>query len=239
MTNYVQLSRQLLSAVKKETDHQPFLEKLRRTNFDEMARQLNTDQVRKAVWINFYNAFSQILLKQHLNFYRKNRMGFFSKKWIDVGGKRLSLNNIEHGLLRRSQFTYGFGYLANPFPSAWERRFRVQRRDVRVHFALNCGAAACPPILFYRPEVVDQQLETATIAFLESDCRLDSVANVVEVSRIFQWFTGDFGGKTGVFRLLVRYGVLAPGSAPKLVFRPYDWSLSLGKFASSESSAAG
>lgn len=234
MPEYVQLSQQLLSAVKKWADYQIFIQELRRADVDEMARQLGTDQVRKAFWINLYNAFSQILLKQHLDFYQKNRMSFFGKKWIGIGGKFLSLNDIEHGLLRRSQFTYGFGYLANPFPSAWERRFRVERRDLRVHFALNCGAAACPPILFYRPKAIEEQLKTATLAFLESDCRYDAAANVVEVSRIFQWFTGDFGGQTGVVRLLVRYGVLPPGSAPNLVFRPYDWSLSLGKFSSSE-----
>ena len=84
MPEYVQLSQQLLSAVKKGADYQIFIQELRRADVDEMARQLGTDQVRKAFWINLYNAFSQILLKQHLDFYQKNRMSFFGKKWIGI-----------------------------------------------------------------------------------------------------------------------------------------------------------
>ncbi len=234
----VQLSQNFLLAVKTGQPTEVFRAELRRLDFDELARQLPDDAARKAFWMNLYNAFSQVLLNEHLGFYRKNRMGFFAQKWIEIGGKNLSLNDLEHGLLRSSQFTYGFGFLQNPFASAWERRFRLKERDFRIHFALNCGAAACPPTAAYRPEAVEAQLDLAMASFLESDCRYDAATNTVELSRIFQWFNGDFGGKAGIRRVLESQGITPVGSRPHLVFRRYDWSLSLGKFAAPESGGA-
>ena len=232
----VQTSIDFLLAVKKNQPTGPFRDALRRLNFDDLARELPDDNARKAFWINLYNAFAQVLLAEHKDFFRKNRHYFFGKNWIEIGGKRLSLNDLEHGLLRRSQFAYGLGYVGNPFASAWERRFRVEQRDFRVHFALNCGAAACPPIAAYRPDALDAQLDLATASFLETDCRYDPATNTVELSKIFQWFSGDFGGKAGICRLLTAHGVIPPGgsSPPTFRFRRYDWSLRLAAFAETE-----
>lgn len=228
----VQTAQNFLLAVKKGQPTEPFLDELRYLNFDELARELADDNFRKAFWINLYNAFVQVLLVEHGAFFRENHMGIFGQKWIELGGEKLSLNNVEHGLLRRSQFVYGFGYGMNPFASDWERRFRVEKRDFRVHFALNCGAAACPPIAAYRPEAVEAQLDLATASFLETDCRYDPATNTVELSRIFQWFLGDFGGKAGISRLLAEYGIIPAGSSPPtLCFRRYDWSLRLANYA--------
>lgn len=233
----VQSAQDFLLAVRKGQPIDAFRTELRRLNFDELARELTNDNSRKAFWINLYNGFAQVLLVEHGAFFRKNRLGFFGKKWIDLGGKKLSLNDIEHGLLRRSQFAYGFGYVMNPFAAAWERRFRLKKRDFRVHFALNCGAAACPPIAAYQPAAVEAQLDLATALFLETDCRYDSATNTVELSRIFLWFSGDFGGNAGIRRLLTKCGVIPAGPRlagsppPTLRFRRYDWSLRLGNYA--------
>jgi hypothetical protein len=228
----IQSASNVLLAVKKGQPTGPFRDELRRLNFDDLARELTDDNTRKAFWINLYNAFAQVLLAEHGEYFRKNRLRFFGKKWVEIGGKRLSLNDLEHGLLRRSQFAYGLGYVMNPFASAWERRFRVRQRDCRVHFALNCGAAACPPIAAYRPDALDAQLELATASFLETDCRYDPTTNTVELSKIFRWFCGDFGGNAGIRRLLAAHGVIPPGdsSPPTFRFRRYDWSLHLGQY---------
>jgi NADP-dependent 3-hydroxy acid dehydrogenase YdfG len=52
---------------------------------------------------------------------------------IPVAGVWLSLDDIEHGMLRGSKHPWGMGYLPRPFPSSFERRFRLERADPRIH----------------------------------------------------------------------------------------------------------
>ena len=78
-----------------------------------------------AYWINAYNAFT---IKRILNDYPLKSIQDldggdpWKVKWIELDGKSFSLNNIEHDILRPN---YG---------------------DARIHFAVNCAAASCPPL---------------------------------------------------------------------------------------------
>jgi hypothetical protein len=144
---------------------------------------------------------------------------------VVVAGRRLSLNAIEHGLLRRSAFLIGFGYLHNPFPSAFERRVRVSRVDPRIHFALNCGARSCPPLAAWDRATLDEDLERATSAYLTSESHRAEDGREVCVPRLLLWYRGDFGGLAGIRSLLRRHGVLGLDERQRLRFGPYDWSL--------------
>ncbi len=157
-----------------------------------VAAGLRTDAEKLAFWINVYNAAIQFQLREDERRYR-HRGRFFARRSIVVAGKRLSFNAIEHGLLRRSMFGYSLGYIANPFPGRFEKRFRLAKRDPRVHFALNCGAVSCPPVAPYSPEEVDAQLDDAARGYLQAESRYDAEAGVVEVPRLLLWFRGDFG----------------------------------------------
>jgi hypothetical protein len=102
--------------------------------------------------------------------------------------------------------------------------------DPRIHFALNCGAVACPPIRIYRdrdPAAVDRKLAAAAVAFVEATTSIRD--RTIETSAILRWYARDFGGPVGIRRFLAR--TLAPvhGCAVDafddhvLVTRPYDW----------------
>lgn len=89
---------------------------------------------------------------------------FFRQPAITVAGTTLSLDTLEHGLLRRSRLKVGLGYLGNPLAGRFERRSGSSGANARVHFALNCTAASCPPIAAYAPDRLDAQLDLATRA---------------------------------------------------------------------------
>lgn len=199
---------------------------LARISRDELARALPDDHHRLAFWINVYNAYIQLLLGGRPAAYR-HRGRFFAKRQLIVARKRLSLNDIEHGILRRSMFGYSLGYIPNPFPGKFECRFRLEHRDPRVHFALNCGARSCPRVAAYIPWEVDQQLDRAASSYLRSETEYEPESDVVRAPRILSWFRGDFGGKKGILELLRQQQLIPPAATPALKFRSYDWALTL------------
>jgi hypothetical protein len=225
------LAQQLLFAVKTGENTVALQEQLAHLPLGQLQQQLFTDSLKTAFWLNMYNAYTQIFLQEDTAAYaRRNK--FFSAKKIVVEGIRLSLDDIEHGLLRRSKNKWLMGYIGKLWPGKTEKRWRVQHADYRIHFALNCGANSCPPIAFYHPEHIDRLLQLAMTGFLKEHCHVDTTSNVVWVPKIMSWFRGDFGGKAGIRQLLILQGILPPGAKPRLRFSPYNWALAPGAFAS-------
>lgn len=205
---------------------EPELAAIARLARPQLYRSIQMDEQKLAFWINVYNAGIQRELRQNPRAYRF-RWWFFACSGVTVAGRHLSFNAIEHGLLRRSMFAYSLGYLANPLPGNFERHFRLAKRDPRVHFALNCGAASCPPIATYDDARIDAQLDLAASAYLRAECRYDPASNRVEVPRLLLWFRGDFGGPEGILHMLKRSNIIPAGASPGLRYRTYDWSLKL------------
>lgn len=200
--------------------------RLARLSLPALASGLRTDPEKLAFWINVYNGGIQYELRRDPGAYRF-RSWFFARRGVTVAGRWLSFNAIEHGMLRRSMFGYSLGYVSNPLPGSFERRFRMRVRDPRVHFALNCGATSCPPISGYDPDQIESQLDLAARSYLEGECRFDRRANRIELPRLFLWFRGDFGGPAGIHDILRRHQIVPPGTRPRLRYRDYDWSLRL------------
>ncbi|MBX9783202.1 MAG: DUF547 domain-containing protein [Chitinophagaceae bacterium] len=198
-------------------------------SFDELTAALNTDAKAKAFWLNIYNAYTQVLLQKNPGAY-KHRNRFFKSRSIGIAGMKLSLDFIEHHIIRRSEWKPGLGYIKLLFPSSLEKQLRLSKKDYRIHFALNCGAKSCPPIAFYDDEKLEEQLNLAEKSFIKNDAGFDEAANQVSVSKIFSWFRGDFGGKKGLKKLLLKHSMVPAGKKVKLKFRPYDWRLLLKKF---------
>jgi len=192
----------------------------------ELREGLGGDAEKLAFWLNVYNAGIQHSLRENPGAYGR-RFWFFARSGVTVAGQRLSFNAIEHGLLRRSMFGYSLGYVSNPLPGRFERRFRLARRDLRVHFALNCGAKSCPPIGSYSAAEIDAQLDLATRSYLESECQYDPAQNVVTAPRLCLWFRGDFGGTRGVVELLRQHELVPESAQPKVTYASYDWTLAL------------
>ncbi|MEO6349203.1 MAG: DUF547 domain-containing protein [Candidatus Limnocylindrales bacterium] len=191
-----------------------------------LAVELAAPSARLAFWINVYNgAVRARLLRDPVGY--RHRWRFFSGPAVTVAGQVLSANSIEHGILRRSAMTLGLGYVRNPVPSRFERLHRVGRVDPRVHFALNCGARSCPPLSTYDAEHLDAQLDAAAASYLENETAVLDGGERVLVPRLLLWYLGDLGGKSGVLRLLLRYGVVDAGRSPQINFGRYDWTLAV------------
>lgn len=221
------LSQQLLLAAKTNKPVDSFTTLL--SNTTEAQLENLTENQRKAFWINIYNGYTQIILNKSPDQYKK-RNGFFISKQIVIAGRHLSLDDIEHGILRRSKIKWSLGYINKLFPAAFERRHRVSSVDFRIHFALNCGAKSCPPIAFYKPEQLDEQLDTATTGYLQGECEYDEAANKVSVPALLRWFRGDFGGKKKIIILLEKSSVIPEGKNPDIAFKNYDWNLYLKNY---------
>jgi hypothetical protein len=220
------LAEQLLRQVRAGDPTDSLEAALANLPLGQLAAGLAHDRARKAFWLNLYNAWFQVLAT-------RGRLGvpeIFTAPAIRVAGLDLSLDDIEHGLLRRYRWKYSLGYLPQFWPPDHLKLLCVDTLDYRVHFALNCGARSCPPIGFYQPERLELQLERATAAFIRAESLIDHQEETVRVSQIFQWFQGDFGSRQDLGRLLARH--LGPEVAHySLTYQPYDWTQKLGNFA--------
>ena len=190
---------------------------------------LSDDDKRKAFWINVYNAVTQATLKADPARYKK-RSKFFKAKLANIAGQRLSLDDIEHGILRRSKAKLSLGYFNSLFKSRFEKALRVDRLDPRIHFALNCGARSCPPVAYYEADKINEQLQGAMDGHLKAETDFDSTANRAAVTAFMGWFRADFGGKRGIRKLLRNAGAIPAGASPRIAFKKYDWNLYLDNF---------
>jgi thiol-disulfide isomerase/thioredoxin len=225
----VQLSQDFVYAAKTNENVATFITKLKELDYDTLLNNLQTDDERKAFWINLYNAYTNSSLHQNPNQY-ESRNKFFKAKNIIVAGKVFSLDKIEHGILRRSKIKWSLGYLNKLFPNKVEKKLRVDRLDNRIHFALNCGAKSCPPIAFYKSSTIDNQLDAATNAFLTSEVKFEKEQNTVELPILLSWFRRDFGGKKRIISMLKKMQLIPENVQPKITFKKYDWTLYLDNF---------
>lgn len=231
MRNPIKISQDFLYAARTGDSTERYMTELKNLDEGKLAAYLNTDSEKIAFWLNIYNGFTQVILTKNPDQY-KTRGAFFSSKQIAIAGNLISLDFIEHGILRRSKVKWAEGYLDKLFPSALEKKFRVKKLDYRIHFALNCGAKSCPPIAFYEPDKLNDQLNVAVKTYLKGECEYEKATNVVKVPALMGWFRGDFGGKSGIRKILVKNEIIPEGTKPTIKFKTYDWALYLNNYKS-------
>lgn len=190
----------------------------------DLRQKLPTDAHKKAFWLNIYNAAVQHHLAQNPDLYTQ-RSYFYTTPIIAIAQQTLSLDDIEHRLLRHTKTKFCC------FFNRFECQNRVETLDPRIHFALNCGATSCPPIAFYTPQNIDNELETATTAYLQAECQKLPDGTLL-IPMLFRWFDTDFGGTIGISQFLARYGIIAHGQTPPIQYKPYDWSPNLHNYTS-------
>ncbi|QAZ67743.1 DUF547 domain-containing protein [Solidesulfovibrio carbinolicus] len=170
---------------------------------------------RVALYINAYNLWTIRLIMDHWPGISsiKEAGGFLASPWkrsfVRLGGRKLSLDDIEHGILRR------------------------QYPDPRLHFVLNCASKSCPPLLSvpYRGEVLDAMLDARTRACLNDPVGARVDGGRLRLLRIFDWYAEDFGGRDGQWGFVRRFAGPALGAAldaladRRPVYDDYDWSL--------------
>lgn len=175
-----------------------------------------------AYWINLYNAGA---LHRAGHAYSKDYSsvlrvpGAFSAPWATVSGETMSLDDIEHGKIRR------FG-------------------DPRIHGSLVCGSVSCPTLRDepFNGALLDKQLDDQMRQFLAGGgARLERESNTLRLTKVLKWYGGDFvrpqhmptlrpAGASRLSMAIVPW--LDPHDAaflivehPKVVFAPYDWGL--------------
>lgn len=220
------LSGKLLLNVKLNEDTLVKEQKLRSISLIKLHDQLNTDDAKKTFWINIYNAYFQILSNRE----KLNRKTIFSKKIIVIAQTQFSLDEIEHGLLRKYRWKWSFGYLPNPFVSALIKKLAVQKTDYRIHFALNCGAKSCPPIAFYTFEKIDTQLNDAMYSFIVAETVIDRNTKTITTSKLLHWYRGDFGGTSGIKKVLEPVLEMQVDTYT-LSFNEYSWEIHLENYS--------
>ena len=228
-TNFNTLSEQFIQLAKEGKNTTHIQKELADTSLDKLDNALNTDEQRFAFWINIYNAYILVILKEHPEYY-DDRDSFFSEKQIKIAGQDIPFSKIEHGILRRSQWDLGLGYFGTWFPDKFEKKLRVKKRDYRIHFALNCGAKDCPPVAIYTPKRIKEQLEKGTALFLKKTTEYDTNTKKASVTSLFSWFRGDFGGESGVKKILEKQKIIADTKGVSLEYTDYDWTLDLDNF---------
>ena len=230
-TSFNTLSEQFLERIIAGQDTKEIREQLANTPIEELRNALQTDAQRYAFWINLYNAYIQVILREHPEYY-EDRSTFFAKPQIPIAGEVVSFAKIEHGILRKSQWELGLGYVRKWFTDRFERKLRVRKREYRVHFALNCGAKDCPPVAIYNPKRLEEQLQKSTAQFLEKSTTYDATKKEASVTSLFTWFRGDFGGKRGVKQLLKAHDLIPDTEGVDLHYTNYDWTLAPDNFIS-------
>lgn len=171
-----------------------------------------------AYWVNLYNALTVRVVLDHYPVKSIRDIdispGLFSsgpwgKKLVVIAGERVSLDDIEHRILR----------------PIW--------RDARLHYVLNCASLGCPdlPSVALTSENAPAILDQAAAGFINHPrgARIDAKGRL-HVSSIYRWFQSDFGrDDRGVIRHLAGFAgpELAAGLATvgEIYDHDYDWTL--------------
>ncbi len=190
----ITIAEDLLLAVKRGEETSKLALQLAELNLDRLTLALQNDTLKKAFWINIYNAYFQILRKER----NIGKPQIYKSKLFTIVGQQLSLDDVEHGILRRYRYKYSLGFFANFLAPNLIKTLAVEKIDYRIHFALNCGAKSCPPIACYTVNHLETQLDMATQSFLEGESQFDEVNKIVYTTTLFKWFLKDFGGIQGI-----------------------------------------
>jgi len=170
-----------------------------------------------AYWANLYNAVTVEVILDHYPVRSIRDIsispGLFStgpwgKPLVTVEGKDLSLDNIEHDILRKN----------------WD--------EPRVHYAVNCASYGCPNLALepYTGKQLDAQLEAAARAYVNHPRGVRFEGGKLTLSKIYDWYGKDFGSSK-TEQLTSIAADADPELADKLknhsgrITYEYDWSL--------------
>lgn len=171
-----------------------------------------SDNEKMAYWINAYNAFTVDLILDYypLNSIKDIKSGIpfvntvWDIKFFQIAGEDFDLNNIEHGILRKDF------------------------EEPRIHFALVCASMSCPKLqnFAFTAEKLDEQLDEAAREFINEPFRNEIGESPVKVSKLLDWYWGDFKDKYDNQLALVKaYTDQEVDSSKEVEFLEYDWGL--------------
>ena len=202
------------NGIAKDPVFKAYVESLKTAKISEMSRDGQL-----AFWINAYNAVTidKVIQWKPKKSVRETFVPgvwtgtkFFTSREHSVAGTLLSQDDIEHEILRK------------------------QFKDPRIHFAIICASSSCPPLpqWAYTEENVQRKLEEETHNYINSSrgIKIDDADNTLYISKLFDWFSGDFEFKSGTVMNFIRLYLKKERLSflerkPKIAYLPYDWSL--------------
>ncbi len=184
----------------------------------KILKETDTNNLPREEQLAFYlNAYNACTIKLILSAYPgvksiKDLGNIFRSPWkkkiCSIDGDRLTLDHIEHGIIRP--------------------RFK----DPRAHFAVNCASKGCPPLRAepYQGNILNQQLDDSTRTFINDPQRYRIEYHTLYVNEIFKWFSEDFDNDIIGFYLIYAEGDLknfleSNKGKIKIDYYDYDWSL--------------
>ena len=191
-----------------------YMESLETAPADSMSRDAQL-----AFWINAYNAVTidKVIKWKPKKSVRETFVPgiwtgtkFFTTREHTVAGRLLSQDDIEHEILRK------------------------QLKESRIHFAIICASSGCPPLprFAYTEANVQTKLEEETRKYLNSKrgTRIDSAKNRLYLSKLFDWFAGDFEYTSGsvldfIKPYLSENALAFVEQKPKIKWIEYNWAL--------------
>jgi len=156
-----------------------------------------------AYWINAYNAFTvKLIIDNYPIKSIKDIKQPWDKKFIDIDGELISLNEIEHDILRKMN-------------------------EPRIHFAIVCASVSCPKLqnTAFEPSKIEEQLTNATKEFLADPSKNNLSPNSIRISKLFQWFSKDFTQNGTLIDFLNQYSEITISPKAKRSFNNYNWRL--------------
>ncbi|MEM7102444.1 MAG: DUF547 domain-containing protein [Bacteroidota bacterium] len=156
-----------------------------------------------AYWINVYNAFTVKMIVDNypVSSITKLHGGKpWNVRWIEVNGKSYTLDEVENAVIR------------------------PKFNDARIHFAVNCAAKSCPPLLnrAWTASNLESYLESQTKKFINNTAFNQIESNSVKLSKIFEWYAVDFGD---LISYINKYSDVKVKPGTKVTYNEYDWGL--------------
>ena len=167
-----------------------------------------------AYWINAYNAYTIRLILDHYpvasikDIGSKIKIPFVTTPWaakfFSIGGEKMSLDNIEHGILRK------------------------KFDDPRIHFTLVCASISCPKLRneAYTAAQLEKQLDDQGHDFLNNPAKNKIGKADAQLSKYFDWYKGDWE-KNGqsVVKWVNRYSTTKIDASTRITYLDYNWNL--------------
>jgi hypothetical protein len=165
-----------------------------------------------AFWVNLYNAGTVDVIVKNYPLESIRDIGLLGQgpwkdKVLKVSGKALSLDDIEHGILR----------------PVW--------KDVRIHYAVNCASIGCPNLApqAYTAEKLELMLDEAARAYINHPRGFARIDGALVASSIFDWYVDDWGDQAAVLDHARKYASNETkailGQATEIDSHDYNWSL--------------
>ena len=162
----------------------------------------------KAFWVNAYNAYTVKIildnypLKSILKIKKKGKDAW-NIPFAKIGGKTYTLNTIEHKILRKNF------------------------NDPKIHVGVNCASGSCPKLGNFAFTEANYESKTKDLMkqFINDPKRNKISENKLQLSKIFEWFKGDFTKKGALIDFLNKYSNTKIDSKATISFLKYDWSL--------------